>query len=256
MALFRGDIRSSVMQMDTSLTVILPHDRPVANQQMPCKVVYLLHGIKLNDTAWSRWTDIENYVKENGVALVCSEGFRGFYTDMEYGPAYYTYLSQELPELVSKMFGISAKREDTFAAGLSMGGYGALKLALRDPQRFGGAASFSAVCDPLDFSLNMGGPLTVKEAPSIWGNDLQVKPEDDLFQLAQQCAKLPEGQRPRIYSCCGTEDGLFAQNLKLKETMEQLPFDYKFEQWAGVHDWDFWKVAVIKGLDFLLKHEN
>ena len=253
MALFRGDIRSSVMQMDTSINIILPYDRPVENQQDPCKVIYLLHGIKQNSTDWTRWTDIEAYVKENGVALVFPEGYRGFYTDMVYGPAYYTYLSQELPELVCKMFGVSGKREDTFVAGLSMGGYGALKLALRNPERFAGAASFSAVTDPLDYSLNMGGPLTEKEAPAIWGEELQLQKEDDLFLLAEKASRLPQADRPRIYSCCGTEDFLYQQNLKLKAKMEELPFDYTYEEWSGIHDWDFWKPAVIKGLDHLLK---
>jgi len=253
MALFRGDIRSSVLQMDTSLSVILPYDRPVANQQDPCKVVYLLHGIKLNCTGWPRWTNIETYAKDNGIAIVVPEGYRGFYTDMEYGPAYYKFFSEELPEMCCKMFGVSDKREDTFAAGLSMGGYGALKLALRNPERFAGAAGLSATAEPMDFALNMGGPLTVKEAPSIWGTDLVLKDEDNLFKLAEKAAALPEGERPRIYSCCGTEDGLYGQNLKFRDAMEQLPLEYKFESWAGVHDWAFWEVAVVKGLDYLLK---
>ena len=151
------------------------------------------------------------------------------------------------------MFGVSDKREDTFAAGLSMGGYGALKLALRNPERFGGAAGLSATADPLDFALNMGGPLTVKEAPAIWGPDLKLKDEDNLFELAKQAAALPEHQRPRIYSCCGMQDGLFDQNLKFRDAMEKLPIEYKFEAWEGVHNWKFWEVAVVKGLDFLLK---
>jgi len=252
MALFRGDIRSSVLQMDTSVSVILPYDRPVEHQQQPCKVLYLLHGIKLNSTGWPRWTNLETYAKETGIAVVVPEGYRGFYTDMVYGPAYYTFFSQELPDLCCKMFGISDRREDTFAAGLSMGGYGALKLALRSPQRFGAAASFSATADPLDFALHMGGELTVREAPSIWGTDLRLQPEDDLFALAKQAAALPRAQRPRLYACCGTEDGLYPQNLRLKAALEDLPLDFTFESWHGVHNWDFWEVALQKGIRFFL----
>ena len=128
MALFRGDIRSSVMQMDTGLTVILPYDRPVKNQQEPCKVLYLLHGMKLNATGWQRFTNLENFTKETGIAVVMPEGGRSFWMDMVNGPAYYTYLSEELPELVCKMFGVSDKPEDTSAAaaaaaaGAGMGG--------------------------------------------------------------------------------------------------------------------------------------
>ncbi len=253
MALFRGDIRSEVMQMDTSVSVILPYDRPIKDQPTPCKVVYLLHGIKLNSTGWVRWTNLETYAKQTGIAVVVPEGYRGFYTDMAHGPAYYTFLSQELPALCEKMFGISGRPEDVLAAGLSMGGYGALKLALRNPEKFGAAAAFSALCDPIEFATKMGGELTAKEAPAVWGTDLTLRPEDDLYHLSKNVATLPKTKCPRIYFSCGTSDALHGQNMAFKKNLEELSLVHTYEEWAGDHDWDFWEVAIQKGLDFFLK---
>ncbi len=255
MALFRGDVRSSVMQMDTGLTVILPYDRPVKDQQEPCKVLYLLHGMKLNTTGWQRFTNLENFTKQNGIAVIMPEGGRSFWTDMEHGPAYYTYLSQELPELVCKMFGVSDKPEDTFASGLSMGGYAALKLALRNPERFGGAAGLSSTINPLHYALSpeLGGPQCIKDAPSIFGADLKLKEEDNLFELAKKCAQLPEEKRPRIISCVGTEDELYDEHIEFKEAMEKLPIDFTHAEWPGKHDWNFWEEAIVRGVNHLLK---
>lgn len=254
MALFRGDIRSEVLQMDTSLTVILPTDRPVAQQPRPYRVVYLYHGIKLNSTGWPRWTNLETYAKETGLAVVVPEVQRSFYTDMEMGPAYFTYIADELPRLCGEMFGISTRREDTFAAGLSMGGYGALKVAMNRPERFGACAGLSAVCDPVAFAKSpQGGPLCAREAPAIWGPALQPKAQDDLFALAEKTALLPARERPRMYLCVGTRDPLYRQNQQLRQHLERLELPHTYEEWDGIHDWSFWEVAIQRAIRFFLK---
>lgn len=252
MAILRCDIRSTVLEQDTSLTVVLPYDRPAKNQAKPCRVLYLLHGIKLNDTGWLRRTNVEAYAEHYGLALIMPDGARSFYTDGEHTPPYGTYLSEELPRLCGELFGISSRREDTFVAGLSMGGYGALKLALSNPHRFCAGAGFSAVCDPIAFARTMGGSHTQKEAAAIWGSEYRLQPRDDLFHLAGEAAKLPEAQRPRLYLCCGTEDPLYEQNLHLKAHLESLPLQTTFEAWPGGHDWVFWDAAVRRALSWMM----
>ena len=74
---------------------------------------------------------------------------RSFYADMEHGYKYWTYISEELPSIMKSFFPISDKREDTFVAGLSMGGYGAMKLAFNHPERYAAAASLSSAVDPV-----------------------------------------------------------------------------------------------------------
>lgn len=251
MALLRCEIRSEALDQDTSVTVILPYDRPLAEQKKPCKVLYLYHGIKLNDTGWLRKTNIEAYVQDYGIAVIMPDAARSFYTDGISTPAYYTYIAKELPRLCTEMFNISTEREDTFVAGLSMGGYGALKVALREPERFCAGAGLSSVCDPVEFALSdMGGDHTQREAASIWGSNYSLAPEDNLISLARRAANLNEDLKPKLYICCGTEDPLHKHNTLLMDELKRLPLKVNYEEWAGEHDWKFWNEAIIKALKF------
>src|SRR4029079_1126758 len=94
-----------------------------------------------DDSIWLRRTSIERYVADLGIAVVMPQVHRSYYTDEAYGRPYWTFLSEELPRVASGFFRLSPRREDTFVAGLSMGGYGAFKWALRQPWRFAAAAS-------------------------------------------------------------------------------------------------------------------
>ncbi len=253
MAFLRCDIRSNVLEQDTSLTVLLPYDRPAQNQQTPCRVLYLYHGIKLNDTGWLRKTGIESYAEQYGLAVIMPDCSRGFATDGLYTPRYYTYLAEELPALCGKLFGISQKREDTFAAGLSMGGYAALKVALRNPTRFWAAAGLSPTCNPLEFALSpQAGDQTNRETAAIWGSPAQLQQQDDLWQLATQAAQLPQVRRPKLYMACGLQDFLLDQNHRLRRHIKTLPLDFTYEEWEGAHDWPFWDAAIQRGLACLL----
>ena len=253
MAVFRGDFRSQILEEDMSLQVILPYDRLEELQTKECPVLYLLHGLKQNSSGWLRHSQIEELATQAGIAVVVPEVHRSFYTNMKYGGAYFDYVAKELPELCCRMFHISPRREDTFVAGLSMGGYGALKVALRCPERFAVGAGFSSVMNPLDYTLLANAsPICLKEAVAIWGEEPKLSAEDDLALLAAKVAQLPAEQRPRIYSCCGTEDYLYPQNLTLRQTLEALPLDYRYEQWPGIHDWNFWREAIRRFFEYYI----
>lgn len=127
MAFFKGSIRSQSLGMDTGLTVVLPFDR-AAVPETECPTVYLLHGHGENADVWTRMTSAERYANAYGVALVMPEVQRSFYTDMAMGLSYFSYVTKELPDTCQRLFHLSSRREDRFVAGLSMGGYGALKL--------------------------------------------------------------------------------------------------------------------------------
>src|SRR4051812_23558049 len=139
MALVRCDFFSDVLGLSTSMTVVLPQATSSqigmtgAATADDAPVLYLLHGLSDDDTIWQRRTSIERYAAPLGLAVVMPQVARSFYTDEAYGGRFWTYVSEELPALVSELFRVSTAREDTFVAGLSMGGYGALKLALRQP---------------------------------------------------------------------------------------------------------------------------
>jgi len=143
-------------------------------------------------------------------------GGRSFYFNQENGESYYTYISKELPELMIKTFNVLSKREDTFIAGNSMGGYGALKIALKESGSFSAAAGLSSVADIKSelFKEHLFGILNGKT------NKIE---EDDLYNLVN--IKEKDANKPRLYMWCGTEDFLYEDNVKFKEYMKN--YDYK-----------------------------
>lgn len=244
MAHLRCDFRSDAMAMNTSMTVILPEKTDLS--QVP--VVYLLHGLEDNCTGWTRYTSVERYAREKGAALVIPEVQRSFYTDMEQGIPYFTFIHDELPEICRGFFGFSARREKNYMMGLSMGGYGTLKCVLQTPERYAGAATFSAVADIEEFAA--GQTATEKrELQAVFGQSLKIPADCNLLTLAE---KADASGLPKLYMACGEQDGLYAANVRLTDKLTALGADIRFEHWEGIHNWVFWDVAVRKALDYLL----
>ena len=135
MALIHVDFFSEVLGMSSQMEVILPQETEGqigighVEKQSKYPVLYLLHGMTDNQTIWTRNTSIERYAAEHGIAVVMPNAHLGWYTDMKYGFKYFTFISEELPELCERFFPcISGETKDRFVAGNSMGGYGAFKL--------------------------------------------------------------------------------------------------------------------------------
>ena len=150
MALLHVDFFSDVLGMCSQMDVILPEqtrgqigmEGKRSDGKYP--TLYLLHGMSDDHTIWQRRTSIERYAADYGIAVVMPTTQLGWYTDMHIGYKWWTFLSQELPAICRTFFpNMSSRREDTFAAGLSMGGYGALKCGLLAPETFGAVASLS-----------------------------------------------------------------------------------------------------------------
>ncbi|MFD2881182.1 alpha/beta hydrolase [Paenibacillus rhizoplanae] len=160
MALIECKFYSEVLGLSTSMTVILPQQTTTqigmsnVSKGTLHPTLYLLHGLSDDDSIWLRRTSIERYVAEMGIAVVMPQVHRSFYTDMKAGGQYWTFISEELPALARSFFPLSPKREDNFVAGLSMGGYGAMKLGLRKPENWAAAASLSGALDMAHNYLN------------------------------------------------------------------------------------------------------
>ncbi len=210
------------------------------------KCLYLLHGLSDNHTIWLRRTSIERYAQEYGICVVMPFADRSFYTDMVFGGKYFTYIAKELPKIVREFFNVSEKREDNYIAGLSMGGYGALKIGMRECASFCAAAGMSSVAD-----VKKGKENWKEDMINIFGTDMKVPDEDDLFSLAETCSKNPD--KPRIFMGCGTEDFLYEDNKRLKEKFESLDFDYTYKESKGVHCWEFWDEYIQYVLEWMLK---
>lgn len=253
MALLHVGFFSSVLGMSANMDVILPQQTwgqigmEGKGADGKYKTMYLLHGMSDDHTIWQRRTSIERYASKLGIAVVMPTTHLAFYTDTAYGMRYWTYISQELPKICREFFPqMSAEREDTLAAGLSMGGYGAWKLALGASDTFGAAASLSGALDIVgDYQRNIrenpenrtlfDGIFTSEE--SLIGSD------NDLFALAARLAETKQ-ELPRLYAWCGTEDFLYQGNLKAWEHVEKLGYNLTKEESAGDHQWKYWDAKI------------
>ena len=249
MAYFQGSFRSQALGMDTNLNVILPADRYDEKGALVDydKVLYMLHGLKQNADAWPRNSSIERYANHYGYAVVIPEVQRSWYSDMPLGNRYFTYITEELPQVVQRMFKVPEGREHTFIGGLSMGGYGALKCALRRPDLYGGAMCFSSGFFSLEDPKHlMEVYYSEGEMKSILGESMQVRNEDNLDYLIRTFAK--DAPKPRLYLSCGTEDWLFPANVRARELLRACGFELTWEEWEGIHDWNFWDVAAKRAM--------
>ena len=210
------------------------------------RTLYLLHGHSDDHTAWQRWTSIERYVEGLNLAVVMPAVHLSFYSDMVHGGKYWQFISEEVPILVRDMFSLSSRREDSFVAGLSMGGYGAFKLALTHPDRYAAGASLSGAVDIREV-VNAHGERNDKAwlagMRNVFG-DLNKMPgsKHDLLTLARRVSRGPV--RPRLYQCCGTEDFLYADNICFRDEVYKLPLDLTYEEGLGEHTWAYWDQMI------------
>ena len=180
---------------------------------------------------------------------------RSFYTDMAAGSRYWTFVSEELPEIVRNFFPLSDLREDNFVAGLSMGGYGAFKMALGKPEKFAAAASLSGALD-LAVSIQRIGGMERAEWENIFGDpDKIADSTNDLRFLARSI--IESGRpRPKLYQWCGTEDFLYQGNLKFREYAKELNLDLTYEEGPGSHEWSYWDRMIQRVLQWLPLRDN
>ena len=257
MALIHCNFFSDTLRIATSMDVILP--QPPGTEaaagrarRKPIPTLWLLHGLSDNHTIWQRRTSIERYVAPLNLAVVMPNGFRGFYTDMAHGYPYWTHLSEELPRLARAFFPLSEAREENFVAGLSMGGYGAFKLALKRPEMFAAAASLSGALDIAGSAAKAKNDVfRERELADIFG-PLRAIPgsDNDLFALAKKLAR-SKGPKPALYQCCGTEDGLYPGNQRFREHARSLGLGLTYEEGPGQHDWGFWDLWIQRVLEWL-----
>ena len=250
MAHFQVAFFSDVLSMASQMEVILPDE---LKEDIP--VVYLLHGMTDNHTVWMRNTAIERYATERGLAIIMPEGHLGWYTDMQNGFDYYTYISQELPTICAKFFPhLTHKRDKTFICGNSMGGYGAMKIALRQPERFAGVASLSGAVDICSVrEVNASSDKFRQNLfDDIFGENQEISgTENDLFALSSQLASAHE-KTPSIYMWCGFDDFLYKDNLRFKDHLSQLGLAPEYHECEGAHEWKCWDQQIVPILDWFI----
>ncbi len=242
MALIELKFFSQMLGMQTEAYIVVPQKSTNGeigiegkSENKAYKCLYLLHGLSDDHSIWLRRTSIERYAADYGVCVVMPCGAKSFYTDMKYGMKYFSYITEELPRVIGEFLKVSNKREDTYIAGLSMGGYGALKAALKKPEVYCAAAGLSAVAD---IRNRMFDDVLVP----VFGEEMHIPDEEDLFFLAEKTNS--NSIKPRIFMGVGTEDFLYEANMRLKERFEQLDYDFTYRESSGAHNWAFWDAYI------------
>ena len=255
MAFLQTQFYSKALRVCVTANVILPEpDLGIGvNASLvgaPPKVLYLLHGYSDDHSIWMRRTSVERYASRYNLAVIMPAVNHSYYTNEVHGERYWDYVSEELPEAMQRFFRLSDKPEDTFVAGLSMGGYGAMKLALTHPERFGAAASFSGVVDIA--KMRGRDAERVIAADNVFGENAQIAGTDaDLFHLLKKNAKA--AHKPRLYVSCGTEDPLYPQQIRFIPALEENGWDVtRYDKPATTHSWAFWDEEIAKFIPWML----
>jgi putative tributyrin esterase len=241
MAVCTLHFHGEAIQKASSMNVIFPHRSDV---QGPFPVLYLLHGLSDDHTIWCRRTSLERYVQELPLIVVMPDGGRSFYTDVVEGPPYEQHIMKDVIGFVERAFNVRTDREGRAIGGLSMGGYGSMKLALKYPDLIGSVVAHSGVYDMRelltpDADLHAG-------TRRIFGDDAIGGP-NDVFALAEQ---LDPAQAPRIRFDCGVDDGLIEHNRALHAHLQSLGIPHAYAEYPGAHTWAYWDEHIQEAIAF------
>lgn len=257
MAFMECNFYSNTLKTMTSINVIIPEITRISGNQRSSDfkasypVLYLLHGLSADHNSWLLKTSIERYAEEAGLAVVMPNVQRSFYTDMQKGGDYFSFISNELILKSQKLFPLRTERENNFVAGLSMGGYGAFKLALTFPEKFSAAASLSGALDIVEaVKSDKNTKETLKEFEWIYGDLDQIKDsKNDLFYLLKLFKD--KNEIPNLYQCCGTEDFLYQDNLRFRNFCLENKIKLKYEEEKAAHEWWYWDQKIKTVINWL-----
>jgi S-formylglutathione hydrolase FrmB len=230
---------SKSLRKASSFNIVFPEDG-----SRPWAVFYLLHGLSDDHTIWLRRTSIERYVAGLPLAVVMPDGGRGWYTNAVEGYDYEDDLINDVVGLVDRTFPVKAERSGRCIGGLSMGGYGAVKLGLKHAEAFGSITSHSGAVgflhDPAaSRQLSPEFARIFGEAPKGGG--------EDPFALVE---RMDHGRIPPMRLDCGTDDFLLEQNRAFHEHLEKLHVPHEYQEFPGGHNWEYWDEHVREAIDF------
>ena len=245
MVLFRGDVKCKSLQRRTSISVILPSDNIHFLQDteeivpQPYKTLYLLHGLYGSDDIFLANTSIQKFAEDHGIAIVIPCGENSFYVDNENAHAYYgEYVGQELLDITRNIFPLSDRREDTYIAGFSMGGYGAIRNGLKYSQNFSKIGMISAALitdDIVSYTTNSNVLKSKQFYESVFGNLENLQGSDmDPKSLIEKCENIPD-----IFMACGVDDFLHDKNADFYEFLNSKNIESTFIEAPGEHTWEF-----------------
>ncbi len=214
----------------------------------PFAVMYLLHGMGDDHTSWHRGMSMVRYLQELNLMAVMVNGARSFYTNdpRSGGYAYEDHVVKDVVGFVDATFPTVAKRQARGLAGYSMGGYGAMMLALRHPDMFSVVSAHSS-------ALFFGHADQPPE--ETYDDDLMraLPPgEYDCFALARRS---PEKARElAIRFDCGRDDSLLEASRSFHAHLEKLEIPHEYVEHDGGHDWVYWDTHIRRTLEFAVEN--
>ena len=238
MAVVNVHFFSQSLVKEVAFNAILPDRQGWAG---PYPVFYLLHGLSDDYTAWLRWTSLERYVRETPLIVVMPDGDRCFYCDTADGRAYEKAIVQDLIGFVDRYFHTVADRRGRVIGGLSMGGYGAMKLGLKYPDLFCSITGFSGA-----YAVFRKWESTPPDWQRLIGSRKAAR-ENDCFALA---ARLKGKATPAIRFDCGVDDFLPDQNRAFAKHLKRLGISHEYEEFPGGHNWGYWDLRIQEALAF------
>ena len=258
MVLFRGDIKCRSLQRRTSISIILPADNIHFLEDredivpQPYKTLYLLHGLYGSDDIFLANTSIQKFAEDHGIAVVIPCGENSFYVDNEKAHTFYgEYVGQELLDITRNIFPLSPKREDTYIAGFSMGGYGAIRNGLKYYKNFSkiGMISPALITDDINKYYKDNNVLHSKDFyESVFGDLDKIKNSDkDPKYLIENTPDIPE-----IYMACGVSDFLFEKSVDFYRFLNSKNIDATFISGEGEHTWEFCDKYIKKFIKTLI----
>jgi len=229
MALAHINYFSKALIKEVGFYALLP-DRQEAPGPYP--VLYMLHGLSDDYTAWLRWTSIERYVRSLPLIVVLFDSDRQWYCNWENGPQYEDALVSDLVPFVDAYLPTVAAREGRALGGLSMGGYGAIKTALKHPDMFCSAVGHSGA---YDVARNGDRGITLGDCP---------------YALAEGVDKRVA---PALRFDCGLDDFLIESNRSFHAHLDKLGVAHEYEEFPGTHDWGYWDEHIQEAIAFHCK---
>jgi S-formylglutathione hydrolase FrmB len=237
-------LQSSLLAREVSYRVIVPADyKRKRSERYP--VIYLLHGLYGHFSNWTDMTDIATYAANYRFIIVMPEGNDGWWTDSVTVPTdrYESYIIRELIPEIDKAYRTIADRDHRFIAGLSMGGYGAIKFGLKYPDMFSLVGSFSGALD---------APLRDQDGSKLWATLLPpygplgstTRQGNDIFGLLRNIPSDRMKALPFIYLDCGTEDMFITTNRDFDALLLQKKLPHEFRELPGKHEWPYWNQQV------------
>lgn len=239
MALFHITMFSQILGRPAPLNVVIPADSGAGGRK-DYPVLYLLHGLTDSCDTWVK-NRIEDYAQTYETAIVMPEAQRSFYCDMAQGDDYYHHISSEVTQFCEQVFPLRSSRENVSIAGNSMGGYGAYKIALRNPDKFSKAAALSGVMD-IRHMMKLF-PEYSRDWKNCFGND-QIPPQEDLYFLMEQYRKTE--RKLQLFQYCGTKDFLYEDNAAFHQYCTAHHISLKYFEDDGAHDWNSWTAQLSR----------